>query len=111
MIYFTSGKLETIVCLGVFSYLTKLQPQRNADVINKSMIIFSLSYVILKYTRLFHPSKQLEPHIEAEWRSRVVGFVHAIILTVGSILCFSEWIYTYRGDEGWVVRDDDVYCK
>jgi hypothetical protein len=73
------------------------------------MIIFSLGYLVLKNTRLLHPSKQLEPHIEAEWRSRIIGFVHAVILTIGSLLCFSEWIYTYRGDEGWVVRDEKVY--
>lgn len=108
MLGFIVDNLDTALCLGIFRYLTKLQPQQqNADIINKSMVIFAFSYGTIKYTRLFHPSKQLESHIEAEWRSRIVGMVHAIVLIIGSILCFSEW--PYRGDDAWVVKDPEVY--
>jgi hypothetical protein len=100
--------LDLITCLTCFSYLVKLQPQRNADIITKSMAFFSFSYGLLKYTRILHPPKQLKAHIEAEWRSRVVSMIHAVVLIIGSILCFSEW-KDLPGNDGWYTTNPDVY--
>ena len=35
----------------------------------------------------------------AEWRSRIGSTINAVLLTVGSLRCFSEW--PYPGTEGW----------
>lgn len=105
------NKLDLIACVTCFSYLIGLQPQRNADLITKSMAFFSALYGLLKYTRFLHPpenAKQLKAHVEAEWRSRLVGLLHALVLIVGSILCFLEWPH-YEGDEAYTVTNPDKY--
>lgn len=39
----------------------------------------------------------------AEWRSRFLAIINALILIVGSALCFTEWVSTYEpASEGWV---------
>lgn len=103
-----SRNVDTVACLTISSFLIKLQSQRNADVITKSMATFGLMYLLLTYTGIFGPSKQLKPHVEAEWRSRVVGFIHAVVLAIGSLLSFSEWPY-YPDNDGWAVTNPDVY--
>jgi len=41
--------------------------------------------------------------VAAEWRSRLLAIANALILIVGSGLCFTEWISTYVPEsEGWV---------
>ena len=40
------------------------------------------------------------PRVEAEWRSRLLSAFNAVILVIGSLLCFSEW--PYQGAEGFV---------
>jgi hypothetical protein len=39
----------------------------------------------------------------SEWRSRLLAIFNALILIVGSVLCFTEWVSTYAPEsEGWV---------
>ncbi len=39
----------------------------------------------------------------SEWRSRLLAIFNALILIVGSALCFTEWVSTYVPEsEGWV---------
>jgi len=39
----------------------------------------------------------------SEWRSRLQAIFNALILIVGSVLCFTEWVSTYAPEsEGWV---------
>lgn len=107
MLGLISENVDILLCLSIYSFLLQFQPQRNADIINRSMAFFILSYGFLKYTRLFHPSKPLKLHVEAEWRSRVVGFFHAVVLVIGSFFCFSEW--PYSGNDGWTVTNPEAY--
>ena len=84
---------DLILATGVFLYLTSLQEPRVALIIASSSLLFGTLYLLLQKTRLFHPplTKKLEPHIEAEWRSRIIATIHAILLFIGSIYCFVEW--------------------
>ena len=108
MLQIITGNADAFICLSVCYYLLTLQPQRNVFVIVSSMAFFAFGYGFIKYTRLLHPTEILKPHVEAEWRSRVVGFVHAVILIFGSILCFSEW-WIYPANDGWVVETPNIY--
>jgi len=72
------------------------------------MAFFGMSYGLIRHTRIIHPSPgKLKAHEEAEWRSRVIGFIHAVILTIGSIFCFLEW--PYPANDGWSTTNPDVY--
>lgn len=99
---------DVIFCSIFFSYLIKEQGPENAYVITASTAFFGMSYGVILHTRLFHPApNKLKQHEEAEWRSRVLSTIHAVILTIGSFFCFSEWPH-YPGDDGWTVTNPDV---
>jgi len=92
--------MDLILATGIFSYLTSLQEPREARIIASSSLLFGTLYLLLQQTRLFHPppntntntnTKKHQPHIEAEWTSRIIGTIHATILSIGSIYCFIEW--------------------
>ena len=72
------------------------------------MAAFGFIYILLTYTGIFKPPNQMKSHVKAEWRSRVVGLIHAIILVIGSLLSFSEWPH-YPDNDGWTVTNPDVY--
>lgn len=108
MIETIGNKLDIVGCVIAFYYLKKVHTERTGDIISKSMVLFAAFYGLIKATRLFHPSKPLKPHVEAEWRSRVIGTVHATIITIGSILCFLEWTQ-YEGNDGWAYTNTEIY--
>lgn len=108
MLQTLSTKVDLIFCAICFHFLNKVHGERTADLITKSMAMFGFSYGLIKVTRLFHPIKELKEHVEAEWRSRVVGTMHATILTIGSILCFLEWSQ-YENNDGWAYTNTDKY--
>jgi hypothetical protein len=119
-----------VICAGVcFVFLTRVQQPFVSRIIATSFILFGLLYAFLRSTRILHPPKstesisvesssvpppqsqqsqpksshQLKPGMEAEWRSRIVGSVHAIILSIGSILCFLEWNHYEAPEHAWAV--------
>ena len=58
-------------------------------------------YLLLRVTGWLQPPVGRLSHGEAaEYRSRLVGTFNAIILIVGSLLCFSEW--PYAGTDGFI---------
>ena len=94
--------LHTVVCLTPIFILTISQRMRNAVTISLSTAFFGLSYAFLKYFRILTPKEgKLGKAIEAEWRSRIIGSINAIILTIGGIISFLEWS-TLTPEEGWV---------
>jgi uncharacterized membrane protein YwzB len=49
--------------------------------------------------------------MEAEWRSRIIGTLHAIIISIGSLYCFNEWIHfapLANPMHAWHVPSDDL---
>lgn len=108
MLQIVSAKLDIVLCALGFHYLKNVHTKQTGDIITNSTLLFGLSYGLIKVTRLFHPPRYLNPHVEAEWRSRVIGTVHATIITVGSILCFLEWSQ-YEKNEGWAYTNTDIY--
>ena len=108
MLELLARNLDTAACLTISFYLIKLQSQKNAIIITTSMATFGFIYILLRYTGLFKPPKQLNPHVEEEWRSRIVRVIHAIVLVIGSLLSFSEWPH-YPDHDGWTVTNPNVY--
>lgn len=94
---------EIIATVGVYAYLVNLQIPKIAFIITSSTLLFTGLYGVLRQTRFLHPANKVEPHIEAEWRSRIIGTVHAIILTIGSALCFLEWRHLLDPSHAWHV--------
>lgn len=101
---------DVLVTIGIFVYLTFLQVPHTANIITSSTLFFSVSYLLIRKTRIFHPPcNTLAAHIEAEWRSRIVGTAHAIILTIGSIFCFVEWKqFQLQPGHAWHVPTSDI---
>lgn len=101
---------HVLVTVCIFVYLTYLQAPATARIITASTLLFSLLYLLIRKTRIWHPPcNALERHMEAEWRSRIVGTVHAIILTIGSIFCFMEWErFHLQPGHAWHVPEADV---
>ena len=95
--------IEIIATVGVYAYLVNLQIPKIAFIITSSTLLFTGLYGVLRQTRFLHPANKVEPHIEAEWRSRIIGTVHAIILTIGSALCFLEWRHLLEPSHAWHV--------
>jgi len=89
------------VCIIVFSFLTTQQSYDDAMLMTISTLFFTFCYAIVRQTRLFHPKPGvLSPAEETEWRSRIIGILHAIIITIGSLHCFSEW-RNMTHEESW----------
>ena len=83
------------------TYLTLQQEPPCAKLIACTSLFYLSLYTLMRATSLFQPAAgTLKPSEHAEWRSRVGSTLNAIILIIGSLLCFSEW--PYQGDEGWV---------
>lgn len=77
------------------------QEERDASILTFSSLIFGLFYSLLRSSRFLHPEKGvLSDSDEAEWRSRIIGTVHAVILVVGSLFCFYENMYHLGLEEG-----------
>jgi hypothetical protein len=101
-----------IICaivIGVYAYLISLQIPKTAATISASTLFFTAMYGVLKQTRFLHPDKDSEPklkhHVEAEWRSRIIGTFHGIILIIGSIACFLEWPHYLSPSHAWHVEE------
>lgn len=93
------------ICATVSILISAFLTFSKEPYITQTIIVSSLSfasiYAFLKYTRLYHPppnnsntnKDSTTKEIEAEWRSRMIGSIHAVIITIGSLLCFHEsWI-------------------
>lgn len=77
------------------------QEERDASILTFSSLIFGLCYTLLRSSRFLHPEKGvLSDSDEAEWRSRIVGTVHAIVLVIGSLICFYENMHHLGLEEG-----------
>lgn len=87
----SQDKAELMLCLALLYFITSCQDPFEASIIVKSTLSFGGLYAFLRETRVFHPRQHLSYQIEAEWRSRQLALIHAVILTVGSIFCFLEW--------------------
>ena len=86
--------------------------------IASTMVIYGIAYAILRhFDRFLQPplsswlttstdeTQKRRQQLEAasEWRSRILATINALILIVGSIFCFTEWVSTYvPPSEGWV---------
>ena len=86
---------------------------RISSLIASTMAVYGILYALLRHFNTF-----LQPPLSswlvtnnkgsplasaAEWRSRLLATINALILIVGSGLCFSEWVSTYvPASEGWV---------
>jgi len=103
-------KMDLILYLGICTYLTLIQKPQRAAIIATSTTFFTLSYIFLQQTGYLNPPKnlKLEPHIEAEWINRVVATPHAVILAIGSILCYLEWPYYLIPSHAWHVPADEA---
>jgi len=96
------------VTILTLTYATLQQEYNSAVTLTLSTAFFTLTYAILRQTRLFHP-KQIDAFsdaMESEWRSRIVSILHAIILTIGSLLCFYDWRYLSHEDAWSVITKD-----
>ncbi len=100
---------EIIAAIGLCTYLVSLQIPKTAATISASSFFFTALYGFLKQTRFLHPDAEsgpkLQHHVEAEWRSRIVGTFHAVILTFGSIVCFLEWSRYLSPTHAWHVEE------
>ena len=77
-----------------FYYMTCNQEDAVSSIIKNTTVTYATVYQMLRWTGLFQPTKKktnLKYGDEAEWRSRIIATVNAVILIVGSILCFLEW--------------------
>ena len=100
--------LSAIACMTPLFILTLSQSMRNAITITLSTAFFGIGYAFLKYSRLLTPTEgKLGKYTEAEWRSRILGSIHATVLTIGSIISFLEWP-TLSPKEGWVMERSDA---
>jgi len=102
--------VTTTISILLSTFLTYTQEPKIRQTIITSSLTFASLYAFLKHTRLYHPSsnkanKAIEKEIESEWRSRIVGLIHATILTIGSLLCFNEsWIHSHLSpSDAWKV--------
>ena len=84
----------------ILARLTALQDDRCATYVTATTACYALGYGILRVLGLPNSSCLNA----AEWRSRVLSTVNALILIGGSVLCFLEWPYTPEA-EGWVGTD------
>jgi len=84
-----------------FSWLTAHQDPQCASIIAATTACYAIGYFVLRSTNALQPAKgTLRSADEAEWRSRILGTVNAVALTVGSVACFLEWPYD-PPTEGW----------
>lgn len=93
------------ICLTTFVASTYLlvirQEERDASILTFSSLLFGLCYTFLRSSRFLHPEKGLlSDSDEAEWRSRIIGTFHAVILVFGSLICFYENRYHLGLEEG-----------
>lgn len=84
--------MELFLAPTLMGIATFHQDPAIALMITVSTAIFSFCYLAIKKYRLFHPETcTLTDPLEAEWRSRIVSMMHAIPLSIGSLMCFNEW--------------------
>ena len=96
-----------------FYYMTRHQEDGVASIIKNTTVTYAIVYQLLRWTGWFQPTTRgrgknessrnppLKYSDAAEWRSRVIGTMNAVILIVGSVLCFLEWPSISRG-EGFI---------
>jgi len=125
---YENGRKVTECFLGIslplwctFKYQANEPNCRTSLLIVSTMVVYGILYALLRYYSGFlQPSlsswqvaisKKKNPKTvsaaaadsASEWRSRILATGNALILIVGSILCFMEWIDTYVPEsEGWV---------
>ena len=87
-------------------WMTNQQETRCRSLVLGTTCSYAIFYSFLQLTGAIQPKKGLlKSHAdEAEWRSRVLGSINAVILIAGSVLCFSEWPYEPTS-EGWSGSD------
>ena len=81
--------------------VTSIQEPAVARIIGGTSAAYAVWYALLRATGWLQPAAgSISPAEMAEWRERLSSTINAIIITVGSVLCFCEW--PYAGVEGWI---------
>ena len=84
------------------AFLTLQQEPDSIRIIVSTTAAYAALYTLLRATGLLQPrAGKITPAEMAEWRSRLCSTLNAIVLVVGSLMCFSEWPYT-PASEGWI---------
>ena len=97
------GPATLAVCAvpGLLLPLTRLQEPACQQLVLGTTLIAGALYALMRFGGLGMPAAgRLSAVDAAAWRSRVLSTAHALVLIVGSLLCFSEW--PYSGAEGWI---------
>lgn len=120
----TTRKLfECLLGLSIPIWSTIVHQANEPSCRVSGLIAFTMTMYGIAYTFLRHFDQILQPPLSswlvtstdetkkrrqqldaaAEWRSRLLAIVNALVLIVGSGLCFTEWVSTYvPASEGWV---------
>ena len=92
----------SVCTAGALGFLTLQQEPATARLITMTSASYAGLYGFLRVTGLFQPKPgAVSPAEMAEWRDRICSTLNALILIVGSLLCFSEWPYA-PAKEGWI---------
>lgn len=75
--------------IAVLGYLTFVQELSQS--ILTSNILFAGLYFAFHHTGFQQPKKKLNGIERAEWSCRQVSNIHAVMMTVGALLCFMQW--------------------
>ena len=100
----SAAAVESAAAAAVLAYVTLRQEHRCASLVGLATCSHGLLYALLRSTGLLQPADGLSPIDRAEWRSRILGSLNALILVGGTALCFSEWPYEPAA-EGWTGQD------
>mmetsp|Transcript_1736 Transcript_1736/g.5072 ORF Transcript_1736/g.5072 Transcript_1736/m.5072 type:complete len:275 (-) Transcript_1736:35-859(-) len=101
--------IECSVVTGGLLYLTLQQERIVALIATGTTASYGVLYHILRSSHLLQPAKSSLSHAnEAEWRSRILATINAIVLVGGSVLCFLEWPYQPTS-EGWIGQPDHIW--
>mmetsp|Transcript_24569 Transcript_24569/g.84023 ORF Transcript_24569/g.84023 Transcript_24569/m.84023 type:complete len:295 (-) Transcript_24569:171-1055(-) len=95
-----TGALASLAAFAACTAATSVQAPLCRALIGTTTLVYAALYCGLRQTGLAQPPPgRLEPMAASEWRERVLSTVNAVVLSVGAVLCFSEWPgYESAGD-------------